>query len=356
MILLLVLLTGAGVAGAPAMSLVGANYEIRSGRLSADASQIVMIVQRVETLDYKVLLYNRASDELRLLPSLPANWLPDSPVFSHDGRRIALDAQCLQPCRGTDDRTRLMMLELSGGDWRTVVSGKGWRSGPRFLPGDERLLYTGGDILDSDLTGLRPYRNGPAVADIATGTETLLPMGRPDFFMVFGAQVGPGPAIYFSAMNPKNETLRKMLIRRGVDLGQFPLLVWRLPVAGPALTPTGPIELVEDIFRVDRRGVSQLTIVDDGRLMVFEIVDFSAEDGKVERFLALENGVIREVARTRTLVRQFSASHDGTTGLVLGDPGRNSRDAAVNDFFLVDMTTGEILPLPLRQRVQALLR
>jgi hypothetical protein len=191
---------------------------------------------------------------------------------------------------------------------------------------------------------LGPFLN---YADIYTGEEKPLALAEDKFDLYAFAQIGADTAIYFVGATHE-------------DIG-FAWLPYRLPIkkVGKELVVIGRPTLLEDIWSfAGRRNVLRLEMSADGRRTVFLSVAGTSASGIKEQIQVVENGAARVVLSTHIHILGLSLSADGRTILLLGDPLRRvpgaphrRRDGGFYDFFLVDVDSGAIRELPLRQKI-----
>jgi len=280
-------------------------------------------VQQAETR--RILLYEISSASFRLLPPLPEGWIASEPAFSNDQTGIAVGAECRTGCDDPNDLTRLMIFDLAVGGWRTVVSGKGFRGVPTFLPGDKTLIYVRGR--------LRKLRNGyaPIYPEPATASvETVIPLAGARFYLLSDPQPGPGPSVFFIGIGPRHPSLKEKVRLQGKQAGDFSALPYHAPVTPDFRKPASEHlpEIIEDIAKATGQdGVLRLKVSGDGRRIVF-LTGVQAGGGRLqERIYVREDGIIRTVVTTDINVKRLELSKDGLTALVLGDPARAGRRA-----------------------------
>ena len=332
---------------------------ITSAALSPDASQVVMTVDRYDSEVQHLLIYDIHEDRFRVLPDLHGGWVPMEPAFSNDQTKIALAAYCRVNCSDLNDQSRLYVFDLERDRWDVVLSGKGWRSQPRFLPGDRELLYVTAGLLGSVATNdLLPIDPEPARLTLSTGETTRYSLENPEFYVVMGPKLGPGPAIYFVASGPENKDLQENIEKfPGAD-SVTSLIPYYIPVTedyrqySPGIIP----EISGRILSSTLSGeVGQLEASGDGARVVFSVARVAQPRQFGEQYFILENGLVQESIFTTIQAKRFSLSRDGNVALILGDPERRGFRGGRWDIYLVNLETEEIRPVPILDRVGAVI-
>jgi hypothetical protein len=266
---------------------------------------------------------------------------------------VAVSAICFEGCSDKSDLTRIFIFDLPSGSWRTAVSGKGYRGSPRFTPSGEILLYAGGKLKIRSNGGFAPLDTKLLIATVKTGEEKPFALDEENFYALVNAQVGADSAIYFLGIDPQDINLKQKIKLMQKDSGQFAILPYRVPIkmAGRELGVTGSPALLEDISSfAGTSDVLRFELSADGRRIVF-LSSVSVSRSRVkERIQVVEKGAARVVLTTDILTKELSLSADGRTILLLGDPHRRGRDG-LDDLFLLDVDSGTIRELPLRQRI-----
>ena len=313
------------------------------------------VAERSDNEVQYVVVYDIASTEFRKLPAIQDGWVPVDPVYSNDRSQVAVGALCLHDCSDADDRTRIMAFDLSGEEWRTVVSGQGWQSGPVFLPGDQEILLVRGRLLDPSFGfRLRVIDPEPAIASLATGEFRTYSVDNAEFFKLFGLQFGPGPRIYFRATGPSAEGLKAQIQQQNNSSSDISILPYYISLDGSLqLSKSGKYpSIFEEILtaaripEVTKFEVSSLT----GRVL-FTAAKVIGERRYGEQYYVYEGGVLRESIATGIQTNRLSLSADGKTALILGDPERRGFEGGFWDVFLLDVDRDALVPLPLRSRV-----
>lgn len=179
-----------------------AEPEIYTAGLSPDATKAaVIVIDKADRTRTELLIYDIASASFTNPPALEAGWYPNSASFSGDNRHLAVSADCPRDCTDETDLSRLLVLDMTSNEWRTLVSGPGRRSAPSFLAGDEGLLFVNAELFVSKPSGqLLSLNPKPAVADMATGEINTLDVDIGLTTTMYQPTFGPDGAIYFSTI------------------------------------------------------------------------------------------------------------------------------------------------------------
>jgi hypothetical protein len=239
--------------------------------------------------------------------------------------------------------------------WRTVVSGDGYRSSPVFLSGGRRILYAHSRVRRIHDDKIDTTHPEPAIADLASGREQVLSLGKVSFYAILSPQKGADSAIYFIGIAPRDESLEAQIVGLGRGFRNISPLPYRLSVRDIQGTTrvTEPPELAKDIASIPSEAFGQFEFADGGHRLIFSSFDsHSRRDALVEETLYLvEDGNSRLLLRTLINIKRIGLSGDGRTILILGDPYRSAR--GLWDFFLFNSDTGALRSLPLLERISA---
>lgn len=338
--------------------------QIYGAQLSPDAAKAaVIVIDRTDRSRTELLIYDISRNSFQELPRLETGWYPHHAAFSSDNSLLAVSAVCPTICSDDTDLSRLMLFSFKTGQWRTVVSGDGWRSEPVFLPGDNSLLYKRARLLVTENRQMLAIEPQPAIAEIATGEETAFSVNNERYYSLSSPSIGADGAIYFWIVAPSGDVrdaFRQAYVEHGKDGSaaiDFPV---RLPVSdlstdGKAL---GLPELAPGPFHdTGPGGISNYLVSGDGQRRVFKAAMTTEADRFEEVFFVVENGVRRQVLSTQILGGGFSISHDGRKALLKGDAKIRTSDNPQRsptgwDLFLLDLDSGEIQRLPVREWVE----
>lgn len=341
---------------APLDILTASDYAITSAALSPNGDKITMAVWPRSGGLKRVLLYDLKGDAFRLLPATESNWQPSEPVFSNDQSMIAVGAFCISECPDKNDRMRHLIFMTEENTWKVVASGSGFRGPPKFLPGDRRLIYVGGSLRP----GTRPLARNPepAIIDLKTGKEIYLSTGGASFYLLHAPQLGPDSSVWFIGIGPSERDLEKRVKALDKQAGNVASIPYQLPVKDIEgdVVSHGGLKIIDVVAAfTGRDDVAHLTVASN-RKRVFFVDSITVGRSRLEeRVHMLEAGKIRTLLTTRINIERLSVSADGKTALILGDLKRRGR-AGLQDFFILDVNSSVLRPLPLLDRIHAFMQ